>query len=332
MIHTNISQCHEIGLLIQPYKVRPEFLNRPFLTIQAKPELRLRAIFYAVAICHQTYKLAIPEKNLFGWDVIEKVFIDMLKKRDFLLMPGKTGRLSTDRLSLELQYRFQTNIKPDSCTLDRLEERANLLIELDAKMQQDFNGSLQYLLEMSESRLLNNGTGLYKLLENFKAFSDPFRKKSSFLIKLLEDAGLFKMADAENYIPVMDYHIQRVLLRTGCVEINDGLLAKKLKNRKPIVDDGPIREACIEAMRLIAHESGHPISAMNDYFWPLGRSCCNKKPLCVHDECEKSPCSLTQLITLDHPHPNCILEEACKGKSDSQYREFWQPVVKTHYY
>jgi len=256
----------------------------------------------------------------------------MIKLDDFLLKPKTASRKRKKVMHFELKYRFQTNKKMDSCTLDRLEERARLLVDLDSKIQQDFNGSLRHLLEMSDSRLLNNGNGLYELLETFEAFSDPFRKKSSFLVKLLEDAGLFKIADPENYIPVMDYHIQRVLLRTGCIEIDDDSLAENLRNRIPISDDGPIREACIEAMRVIAHESGHPISAMNDYFWPLGRSCCNENPLCVHGKCEKSPCSLTQLISLDHPHPICILEEACKGKSDSQYREFWQPVVETHYY
>lgn len=332
MIQTNIQQAIKIGQLIQTYKVRPEFLDRPFLTNRAEPESKLRAIFYAVAICHQTYKLEMPEKNLFGWDVLEQVFLQMLRKDDFLLKPGIANRTNKKRLPSKLRYRFQTNKSPNSCTLGRLDERAILMIDLDSKLQLHFEGSISHLLEMSNSSLLNNGKGLYELLENFEAFSDPFRKKSSFLIKLLEDAGLFKMADPENYIPIMDYHMQRVLLRTGCVEISDDGLAKKLRNKIPVSDDSQIREVCIEAMRVIAHESGHSIAAMNDFFWPLGRSCCNEKPLCVVGVCEKSPCSLTQLITLDHPHPNCILEEACKGKSDIQYRSFWQPVVETHFY
>ncbi|MCF8370561.1 MAG: hypothetical protein K9H64_02990 [Bacteroidales bacterium] len=332
MVQTNIPQAIKIGQLIKNYKVRSTFLNRPFLSNRAEPELKLRTIFYAVAICHQTYNLAMPEKNLFGWDVLEKVFLQMLRKNDFLLMPGIATRTNKKRLPSKLRYRFQTNRSPNSCTLDRLDERANLLIDLDAKLQLYFEGSISHLLEMSNSRLLNNGKGLYELLEIFEAFSDPFKKKSSFLIKLLEDAGLFQMADPENYIPIMDYHMQRVLLRTGCVEIRDDGLAKKLRNKILISDDSQIREACIEAMRVIARESGHPIAAMNDFFWPLGRSCCNEKPLCVEGVCEKLPCSLTQLITLDHPHPNCILEKACKGISDILYRNFWQPIVETHFY
>lgn len=331
-IRVNISKSKEIGQAIRRYQVRPEFLQRPFLTIEAESELKHRAIFYAVAICHQTYNLAMPGINLYGWDVLEHVFLNMLLMEDELLKPGFCKDKSVDQLAIHLRKRFQTNTEPASCSLDRLEERAGLLLDLDEKLGKNHQDSLFHLMKKSGSKLIYDGTGLYEVLDDFEAFSDPLRKKSSFLIKLLLDAGLFSISDPENYIPIMDYHMQRVLLRTGCVEIEDNSLAEKLRNRTPIPDDLPIREVCIESMRLIAKESGHSIAVMNDFFWPLGRSCCNENPLCQAGVCEKTPCTLTQLITLEHPHSSCILENACKGKNEATYREFWQPVVNTHYY
>ena len=328
----NIEKSQEVGLAINNYKVREEFLSRPFLTIETDQELKLRAIFYAVAICHQTYNLAMPERNLFGWDVIEFVFHRTMEEKTTLLQPGFVAHKSSTEIATLLHKEFSSTTDPASCTLDRLEERANLLIDFDRKMEHCHSGSLMVLLQKSASLLFSNGNGLYELLEEFEAFTDPMRKKSSFLIKLLEDAKLFSMADQENYIPIMDYHMQRVLLRSGCVEVLDKEYAHRLKAHLPVLSDVELREACIESMRIIANESGHSIAAMNDFFWPLGRSCCNETPMCQTGKCEKSPCSLTQLITLDHPHPACILKDVCTGRNSESHRRFWQPVVETHYY
>ncbi len=82
--------------------------------------------------------------------------------------------------------------------------------------------------------------------------------------------------------------MQRVLLRTGCVDIVDESLESDLKNKNPIADDHEIREACIESMKLIAETSGLSVFKMNDVFYTMGRSCCNEEMLCQSGICEKT--------------------------------------------
>jgi hypothetical protein len=164
-----------------------------------------------------------------------------------------------------------------------------------------------------------------------EAFSDPLQKKSTFLIKLLEESALLKIKDHEHFIPIMDYHMQRVLMRLGCVEITDKQLHQQLIERTPINSDEAIRVACVDAFRIIADISGHPVTKMNDFFWSVGRSCCNETTLCKDKVCSKNPCTLTQIIKLNI-HNFCIFEEDCKGYRDDNYRNLWQPLVDTHFY
>ena len=101
--------------------------------------------------------------------------------------------------------------------------------------------------------------------------------------------------------------------------------------RKTLNSDKEIREACIEAMRIISRVSGFDVLKMNDLFWSLGRSCCNETTLCRTGKCEKSPCSLLSAIEFDK-HNSCIFEDVCLASSDDEYLKYWQPVVETRYY
>ncbi len=145
------------------------------------------------------------------------------------------------------------------------------------------------------------------------------------------EAGLLNIHDSENFIPIMDYHMQRVLLRMGCVEITDKILRDKISSREPMQTDEPIRSACIGAFRLIAAGSGHPVIKLNDFFWSLGRSCCNENLLCQTGRCEKNPCTFEQIVELGDHH-YCMFEGICTGSKNKSYRNLWQPVVQTHYY
>ncbi len=206
-----------------------------------------------------------------------------------------------------------------------------MLLEICKVVRTQFNGSVSDLIDGCGGRLINGGKGLYEVLLQFTAFSDPLRKKITFFLKLASDAGLIRIKDPENLIPIMDYHMQRVLLRTGCVEILDDDLKKKITIRSPLSTDEVIRSGCIDAMKLISLFSGHAASNLNDYFWPLGRSCCNETQLCQIRTCTKNPCSLMTMLTLSS-HDECLLEESCKGAVNVDYRSLWEPEVKTHYY
>lgn len=330
-VQVNLPQCELVGLHLRNWALRPEFYQREFLTSSFSKEEHLRMQFFAVAICHQTYSLQFTKAQLYGWDVIEKVAVQMARERHPLLKPEVCASSSIEQLRYMLASVFSEERNPESCQFENLEERARILQQIGKYLMQEFNGSLTQFLESTGFYLIHGGAGLYKKLSLLEGFCDPLRKKSSFFIKLATEANLIDIRDKENLIPIMDYHMQRVLLRMGCVEVLDQQLATHLRQRDPLLSDTPIREACIEALRIIARKSSHGLLQMNDIFWPLGRSCCNEKPLCVHGLCEKSPCTLTTTLELKS-HKNCIFIEVCKGTNNPAYRSFWQPVIKTHFY
>ncbi|MBU0530577.1 MAG: hypothetical protein KKC05_02785, partial [Nanoarchaeota archaeon] len=187
------------------------------------------------------------------------------------------------------------------------------------------------LIKQSNNLLINKGQGLYELLDKFEAYRDPLKKKSTLFIKFLVEADLFEIKDTENLVPMMDYHMQRVLLRMGCVEILDADLKNKLLKRERIDSDEEIRSACVEALKIVSRVSGHDVTKMNDFFWPLGRSCCGEKTLCFDMRCSKSPCTFDLLVELAS-HEKCVFEGVCKGSLNQEYRSYWQPIVETHYY
>jgi hypothetical protein len=327
----NQDQCLKVAECLRQYKFRGWFYERKFLNFEAPAETRFRTYFYSVAICHQTHKLHSRKLNLWGWEYIEHVFTQLGKNNSPFLQPGIIASIAFSDLCNRLASLFSDDCSPLNTTLDRLGERASFLAEADYILESHHKGRIENLVKSSKQLLVANGNGLYETLSNFKAYSDPMRKKSTFLLKLLQDAHLIKVKDPQNFVPIMDYHMQRVLLRTGCVDVHSSKLASKLRNHEPVDKDTVVRKACIEAFRIIARESGMPVVELNDFFWSLGRSCCHKNLLCETGKCEKDPCTFARIVEHD-PHTSCSLESVCLGKENEEYRQLWQPVVETHYY
>ena len=330
-VEVNQVKCSQIAAIIKNLRLRPEFCERKYLKVEAPRETLIRMHFFAVAICHHTYSLYHRNLDLYGWDFIEHVFAKLAKEKHPLLDTGFLAKARIKEIKTLLCQVFSTDNTSESCTLDRLEERAGLMKDAAVIITEKFADSLYGLFNKSEGLLLNNSKGLYEILPQFEAYADPQQKKSTFLIKLLIEAGLLNIHDPENFIPIMDYHMQRVLLRMGCVEIRNGDLRNKIISREQMPGDEPIRSACITAFRLIAAGSGQPVIKLNDFFWSLGRSCCNENMLCQSGTCEKSPCTFMQIVKIED-HSNCIFEIVCAGAKDESYRRLWQPVVQTHFY
>jgi hypothetical protein len=330
-VSINDLTCQSVAEKLKKATVRSSFYDRPFLRTVAAAETALRGYFYSVAICHQTYHLYNTDLNLYGWDYLEFVFTKLMNENSEMLHPGYFARQNSEILQEIVKNLFPRDAKTSLTSLDRVIERVKMLKEFDNFIEANFDSKLLNLVSITDSRLLKNGKGFYEILPNVNAFSDPMKKKITFLIKLLEEAGLVIIKDPENFIPIMDYHMQRVLLRLGCIEVNDFNLRKKLLLREKLESDQLIREACINAFKIIAFKSGIKVTKLNDYFWSLGRSCCNEKPLCEYHRCEKQPCTFYELIELNE-HNDCFFNTECKGFKNQEYRNLWQPVVETHYY
>jgi len=326
-----IDQCKNIGKIVKNLKFRPSFYKREFITFDSYDETKMRVYLYSIAICHQTHSLINRKRNLLGWDFMELAFLNMVKENSELLDPSNLAEMSVNEVSEKIKPFFSDDGSPEKCTLDRLGERSRFLIDVGKTIRDKYESKVKNLVSSSEGYLLRDGKGLYEILEQFEAYKDPLRKKSSLFIKIMMDAGLVRVKDPGNFIPVIDYHMQRVLLRMGCVEIVDQDLRNKLKTREPLGSDEEIRSKCIEAIKIISDVSGYQAVQMNDFFYPLGRSCCMEKILCVDRECNKDPCTFYKVVEMTS-HEKCVFEGTCKGSGDAEYRLFWQPVVETHYY
>lgn len=320
-----------ISKIVAGFSFNDAFLKRPFLTQVTDPLQKAHMLFFAVGICHQTYALADASQNLYGWDYLEDGFLRMAQSGSFLLEPSEVATKNNLQVQQELRKFFSPGGNPVNCTLDRLDERAKLYADMAKNLCNKFKGNFLEVIRVANNHVVNNTEGFYALLSYFDAYSDPLFKKSSFLIKLLGDAGYIKLVDPENLVPVMDYHMQRVLLRTGCIKILSQQLEHALKNRIQTQDEPQIRTKCIEAMKLIAQASGKDILRMNDVFYMIGRSCCLDNPLCISGKCDKNPCSLTRSLTLEK-HDSCVLKPACAATTNPAYAEYWHPTTQTHFY
>lgn len=327
----NENQCRLIAARLKPLTFRPHLFQRPYLTFSSDLETKLRVWLFSAAICHQTHTLINRTKNLVGWDYLEEVFTTLGKENSPLIDPKYLVTLSIPELEQKIKPLFADDGNPDHCTLDRLEQRAQFMIEISQQLVEDYNGKVENLLKSSNGFLFNHGQGLYELLEKFPAFADPLRKKSTVFIKWILDTNAYQFKDENKLIPVMDYHMQRVLLRTGCLEVLDSSLKEALLHKKQLSSDQEIRVAAVQAIQSIANYSDKDPVTIHDFFWPLGRSCCKEETLCQYNVCDKKPCTFFLFVEIPE-HQHCIFENVCKGHHDENYRRFWQPLVETHYY
>lgn len=330
LVTENLSLCGSIAKRLSSIRFSHTFTERRFLRLECEPEIHARALYFAVSICHQTHSLYSDSPRLYGWDYMEHIFAGIASTNPGFLNPARISAASHRILEQELSELFINNSSERKCTLDRLPERAELLRNSAELISGSYHNQVLALLQ-STNNYVSGNSGLYKRLEPATAFSDPFRKKSSFLLKLLTDANLYFYKDPECIEPIVDYHMQRVFLRSGTVEVSSAELYKNLVKKKPLVSDAVIRQATQRAMKQIAREAGLDLLTLNDIFWPLGRSCCLDNPLCVSGICSKTPCTLSVTLELTE-HNHCLLSGICKGETDPVYRKLWHPEVATHYY
>jgi len=330
-VSINIKQIEHISKTLKDIRIRDSHKNREFVTFNAKGDKKIIAYLFCSAICHQTHSLINIDKNLIGWNYLEYVFMNLAKSDSKLLDFEYINKTSEDELSIEFQQLFPESNESTLCTLDKLTERVRLIKNIGQVLQNKYKSRIENLINNSEMKLFDYGKGLYELLNDFEAFKDPLRKKSTLFIKLLFQSGIIRILDSERFEPLMDYHMQRLLLRTSCIDILDNELEQKLKNKTLLDSDIEVREKCIEAIKIISKLSGFSVLDLDDIFWGIGRSCCNNKIICRDRQCSKNPCTLNSIIHLEK-HEECLFEGICVGSLNIRYQSFWEPQVNTCFY
>lgn len=212
--------------------------------------------------------------------------------------------------SLELKdMKYLYRDDEGNCPIPMLEERLKLANDYGDKMEKGGFKSTTEFLEISEGYLINDGHGLFEILDNFKAYGeDPLRKKSNLLRVILENRPekLLEVKDPENKGPMIDYHIQRIMLRTGMIGAGD--YEEIIKERRWIdkkVHD-KIRETCHKAFMELVKKSGKSIAGVDYMLFSARRYC---------PEMETPSCS------------KCSFNSICEKRI-----ELFQPVFRTTYY
>jgi hypothetical protein len=237
-----------------------------------------------VAICHQTQTLRgrVAGALARGWDYLQAKWLEAVECNSQLLTPEGWVSLSADGLARAFADNTVGN------TLTAVERRADLLNDLGRGMLQGSWESLSDLYELSGKRVATGTPNLVSLLGAFRAYDDPVRKKTFFLLGLMGNSVGWVYADGENLGAPVDYHEVRGHLRLGTVLVNDAKLREKLLRRIPVeeAEDVALRARVAEAIYSVGELAGvRDCMRLHYLFWNLFRSVCLRE----HPYCRTPP-------------------------------------------
>jgi len=325
-------QCQNLAHRLRLLQVHPDpYLKRPASESERHQEANYW--FYITAICQstRTFEGTIDGRRLRGWDYLLQASQRRMAEFTAECMQAyKAG----DLLSL-----LSDDFNPDHSSIDRVQERLGQLHDCARRLLRDYDGEAMGVYERSAGRLAGEG-GLLALLAEFAAYADPLQKKSLLLTSMLHESGVWPLQDAHNLRVAMDYHVMRVALRSGAVEVRDTVLACNLRGRRPVSDalDQAVRMAVSAACDVMVQESRLSVFALDKLLWHLGRSCCfyDHDPICgagqANESCfKRHKCTFIQATTYLCPNV-CVFDGVCKGSRDVAYRSYWETNVYTAYY
>ena len=139
---------------------------------------------------------------------------------------------------------------------------------------------------------------------------DPFEKKNLLLAMTLANRPekfLHAFRDPQNWSPIVDYHLMRVSLRLGLVDLDENEQeANKARSWVSSDSEYNIRSAVHSAVTQVIAESGRSMSFVDQKMWMARRYC----PEMTEPDC-----------------PKCVFTDICKKRT-----ELFQPVFHTTAY
>lgn len=331
MLRVDAAQCRAIGRLAARLPSRTErFIPPPPPGVGEDAE----ALFWLVvtAICQQTRSLVgvVGGVRLRGSDYLIAALHRHLGAHPERWTPRALAAWTAE----ELRAAVSDDGDPARSTLDRVEERLALLRGVAAHVEHAWGGSAMALHRTSDRRVAT----LLERLDPIPAFADPVQKKSHLLLMFLHERGLWPLADPENLEIAVDYHVMRVALRAGLVEVEDAALRRRLvaQERADASTDTTVRLAVREAChRALAETPGLTPFRLDNLLWMVGRNCCfyEHPPVCTRPAAcwKRAECSLLEAF----PHDcglSCPLSTACRGAADEAHRALHETKFETHFY
>jgi hypothetical protein len=332
MLAPNEERCRELAAKLRQVQVLPdEFLIRPESEEEKSSEANFW--FYTVAICQHTKSLqgTLEGRWLRGWDYMVTAGRRAMTRDAQVFSAERVRRI----IPQGLRTLYSDDGQPSRSTLDRVEERVEQLHQCAQLLLENYDGDVMNLYRRTGGRLRDKG-GIMERLAQFEPYSDPVEKKSFLFLMFVSRAGIWHLKDLHNLKVAIDYHIMRIALRSGMVEVHDSALERALKERAEVsaeVDNrvrAAVRKACDH---LIAH-SGQDVFSVDNILWMMGRNCCfyDHDPFCGPNRCsQKGSCSFTSSVVYDCPG-HCLFDGVCLGSLDEGYRRYWETTLHTHYY
>ncbi|MDD5251422.1 MAG: queuosine salvage family protein [Patescibacteria group bacterium] len=122
---------------------------------------------------------------------------------------------------------------------------------------------------------------------------DSWFKRPMLLAMILaaRPERFLKVSDEENWRPIVDYHLMRVALRLGIVEITDEEVARDISERRWVSSDveRAIRNATYQAALRVMRASGRSLPVVDLAFWDARHFCPEmSEPQC--DQCRFASC------------------------------------------
>jgi len=138
---------------------------------------------------------------------------------------------------------------------------------------------------------------------------DPLLKKNLLLAMILSNRPekFLKVGLSEKWPPIVDYHLMRVALRLGLVDVNPGecdALVKRIWVDQEM--EMGLRSRVFEAINKVIELSGRPMSEIDFLLWSARKYC----PEMTEPDC-----------------PKCVFTDVCQKKT-----HLFQPVFRTTNY
>ena len=326
-VSVDTEKCRELAAVLCHWKI-PE--DREDTTLPDFDRLQIGNFYLLlVAISHQTSPRGrvplegeIGGRRLRGWDYLLAKLEQAAVAQPRLLLPKSWQKITETEL-LEI-------FGP---SLSGIPQRTELIHDLGEIMVQNDWSWLEDLYEQSKGRIALGSPNLVELLARFRAYSDPVRKKTFFLLALMRNTGLWVYIDTENLGPPVDYHEIRGHLRIGTVQITDPSLESKLRleQRVSASDDIEIRTAVREAIMLVSETSGirNP-SQLHYLFWNVFRSHCTRESPNCQGTRESSLPERYRNFAYIHGEGSCPFSSICRSVACSD--KLQEHVFETEYY
>jgi hypothetical protein len=328
MVSLNHERIAALSQALLSMPLPPDFRQRFVPMMTSDEETARLALLWVAAICHSTKGGLLgrfADREVKGTEYLLAAFCAAANQDPLSISVASVKILDEGGLRL-LLTRF---IQEPKVTLSDLARRAEMLRVLAEEIDQYFEGRVSTLLDRAHQHV-GGENGFYASMDHFSSFQDPLKKKSGVFLYFLEVSGRWQFTDPDQVVPMIDYHVIRLLCRTGCIEIADESLKEKLSKRELATaeEERILREAAFQAR--LALTKTFDVPERGELLYLLGRSYCRNTPVCVSGHAPES--DSFNLYTQIPFQGQCPFQAWCPGACQRAYRDIWEPVIQTENY